>query len=200
VAALFVIANRFKQFGQPLRRSVLFLAVTGEESGLLGSEYYATHPLFPLDKTVVNLNMDSYAPKPRTRDVILSASGDADTDSYVLEAAATQGRVVKPAANQSAGGYFRSDHFNFAKVGVPVILAQGGNDYLDPKAVAEQRATYGVKRTYHQPSDEYHPWWDVSGSLDDIYLYYGIGLRLANDGYFPQWSEGVVYKKIREGK
>jgi Zn-dependent M28 family amino/carboxypeptidase len=200
VAALFVIANRFRQLEQRPRRSVLFLAVTGEESGLLGSEYYATHPLFPLDKTVVNLNMDSYAPKPRTQDITLGASGDADTDRYVIEAAAAQGRVVKPAANQSAGGYFRSDHFNFAKVGVPVVLAQGGNDYLNPKAVEEQRATYGVKRTYHQPSDEYHPWWDVSGSLDDIYLYYAIGLRLANEAYFPQWSEGVVYKEIREGK
>jgi Zn-dependent M28 family amino/carboxypeptidase len=200
VAALFVMAKRFSQLSERPRRSILFLAVTGEESGLLGSEYYATHPLFPLSRTVVNLNMDSYAPKARTRDVILSGSGDAETDKYVVEAAAAQGRVVKPAANQTSGGYFRSDHFNFAKVGVPVVLAQGGRDYLDPKAVEEQRLKYGSRRTYHQPSDEYHPWWDVAGSLDDIYLYFGIGLRLSNESYFPQWNEGVIYKEIREGK
>jgi Zn-dependent M28 family amino/carboxypeptidase len=200
VAALFVIANRLNQLPQRPRRSFLFLAVTGEESGLLGSEYYATHPLFPIDKTVVNLNMDSYAPRHRTRDVILSGSGDAETDQYVIEAAATQGRVVKPAANQTSGGYFRSDHFNFAKVGIPVVLANGGRDYLDPKAVEEEKATYGERRTYHQPSDQYQPWWNVAGSLDDIYLYYGIGLRLANDGYFPKWNEGIIYKEIREGR
>jgi Zn-dependent M28 family amino/carboxypeptidase len=198
VAGLFVIANRFRQLEQRPRRSILFLSVTGEESGLLGSEYYATHPLFPLDKTVINLNMDMYAPKSRTQDVILVAGGDSDTDNYVVEVAAAQGRAVKPAVNQTAGGYFRSDHFNFAKVGVPVVLAQGGSDYL--KAVEEQQAKHGTKSTYHQPSDEYHAWWDVAGSLDDIYLYYGIGLRLANDGYFPQWSEGSAYKAIREGK
>jgi Zn-dependent M28 family amino/carboxypeptidase len=200
VAALFVIANRLNQLPQRPRRSFLFLAVTGEESGLLGSEYYATHPLYPIDKTVVNLNMDSYAPKHRTHDVILSGSGDAETDQYVIEAAATQGRIVKPAANQTSGGYFRSDHFNFAKVGIPVVLANGGRDYLDPKAVEEEKATYGERRTYHQPSDQYKPWWNVAGSLDDIYLYYGIGLRLANDGYFPKWNEGIIYKEIREGR
>jgi Zn-dependent M28 family amino/carboxypeptidase len=200
VAALFVIANRLKQLPQRPRRSILLVAVTGEESGLLGSEYYATHPLFPLNKTVVNLNMDGYAPKHRTRDVILGGAGDAETDKYVIEAAATQGRIVKPAANQTSGGYFRSDHFNFAKVGIPVVLAGGGRDYLDPKAVEEEKAKYGERRTYHQPSDEYKPWWNVAGSLEDIYLYYGIGLRLANDGYFPKWNEGIIYKEIREGK
>jgi Zn-dependent M28 family amino/carboxypeptidase len=200
VAALILLANRFKQLPQRPRRSILFLSVTGEESGLLGSEYYARHPLFPLGKTVVNLNMDGYGNKGRTHDITLAAAGDSETDRYVMDAAATQGRVVKIAANQTSGGYFRSDHFNFAKVGVPVVLAKGGRDYLDPKAEAERRARYGGKSTYHQPGDEYHDWWDVSGSLEDIYLFYGIGLRLANDGYFPKWNEGVVYKEIREGK
>jgi Zn-dependent M28 family amino/carboxypeptidase len=200
VAALFVIANRLKELPQRPRRSFLFLAVTGEESGLLGSNYYATHPLFPVDKTVVNLNMDGYAPRHRTRDLILSGAGDAETDRYVVEAAATQGRIVKPAANQTGGGYFRSDHFSFAKVGIPVVLASGGRDYLDPQAVENERATYGERRTYHQPSDEYKPWWNVAGSLDDIYLYYGIGLRLANESYFPKWNKGVIYKEIREGR
>lgn len=200
VAGLFVLANRFKQLPERPRRSILFLAVTAEEQGLLGSEYYAKNPLFPLPKTVVNLNMDGYGNKARTFDVILSAAGDTDADKYVKEAAATQGRVVKLAQPSTSGGYFRSDHFNFAKVGIPVILARGGRDFRDPKAVEAQKEKYGAPYTYHQPNDEYHEWWDVSGSLEDIYLYFGIGLRLANDGYFPQWSEESPYKAVREGK
>lgn len=198
VAGLFVLANRFSQLPERPRRSILFLAVTAEEQGLLGSEYYAKNPLFPLNKTVVNMNMDGYGNKARTRDVILSAAGDSDTDRYVKEAAATQGRVVKIAEPSTSGGYYRSDHFNFAKVGVPVILAKGGRDYLDPGTVEAQKQKYGTKYTYHQPSDEYQEWWDLSGSLEDIYLFYGIGLRLANDGYFPKWNESSPYKAVRE--
>ncbi|GAB6393974.1 MAG: peptidase, M28 family [Bacteroidales bacterium] len=200
VAGLFVLANRFKRLPERPRRSILFLSVTAEEQGLLGSEYYAAHPLFPLDKTVVNLNMDGYGNKARSHDVILAAAGDSETDRYVKETAAAQGRTVKPSTNNAAGGYFRSDHFNFAKAGIPVVLAKGGNDYLDPKAVEAQKVRHGTKSTYHQPDDEYHEWWDVSGSLEDIYLFYGIGLRLANDGYFPKWSDGMPYKAVREGK
>ncbi|MDR1499494.1 MAG: M28 family peptidase [Tannerellaceae bacterium] len=197
VAGLFVIAGKFKQLPVKPRRSIVFISVTGEESGLLGSEYYATHPLYPVNKTALNLNMDAYAPRHRTRDITLGAAGDSDIDRYVVEAAATQGRTVKVATNQTGGGYFRSDHFNFAKVGIPVVIASGGRDYLDPQAVDEEKVALGERRTYHQPTDEYHSWWNVSGALDDIYLLYGIGLRLSNDGYFPKWSEGVPYGKVR---
>lgn len=198
VAGLFVLANRFKQLPEKPRRSILFISVTAEEQGLLGSQYYAENPLFPLSKTVINLNMDGYGNKARTLDITLAAAGDSDADLYVKEAAATQGRIVKIAKNSTSGGYFRSDHFNFAKVGVPVILAKGGRDFRDPEAVKALTEKYGTRYTYHQPSDEYHEWWDVSGSLEDIYLFYGIGLRLANDGYFPKWSEDSPYKAIRE--
>ena len=198
VAGLFVLANRYKQLPERPRRSILFIAVTAEEQGLLGSQYYAENPLFPLSKTVINLNVDGYGNKARTRDISLAAAGDSDADKYVYEAAATQGRIVKIAKSSTSGGYYRSDHFNFAKVGVPVILARGGRDFLDPKAVEAQKEKYGSKYTYHQPSDEYHEWWDLSGSLEDLYLYFGIGLRLANDGYFPQWSEDLPYKAVRE--
>jgi Zn-dependent M28 family amino/carboxypeptidase len=200
VAGLFVIARRFSQLPERPRRSILFISVTGEESGLLGSEYYATHPLVPVDKTVINLNMDAYAPRHRTRDLTLSAAGDSETDRYVIEAAATQGRTVKLATNQTGGAYFRSDHFNFAKAGIPVVVASGGLDYLRPQEVEEERVALGERRTYHLPSDEYLPSWNVDGALDDIYLFYGIGLRLANESYFPRWNEGVTYNAIREGK
>jgi Zn-dependent M28 family amino/carboxypeptidase len=198
VAGLMVIANRFNQLPQRPRRSILFLALTGEESGLLGAEYYATHPIFPLAKTVINLNMDSYAPRHRTRDIVLGGAGESDTDAYVIEAAATQGRSVRVSNNQTGGGYFRADHFSFAKAGVPVVVASGGSDYLDPASVEEENVTLGQRRNYHKPTDEYHSWWNVGGSLDDIYLLYGIGLRLSNDGYFPKWNEGVPFKQVRE--
>lgn len=187
VAALVLLARKYKNLPERPERSILFLAVTGEESGLLGSDYYVRHPLYPLNKTAVCLNMDGYGDKMRTSDVILSAAGQSETDRYVKEVAAAQGRSVIPSTNNSGGGYYRSDHFNFAKKGVPVVLAKGGRNYLDPQAAQAHREYYKGKSTYHQPSDEYHDWWDVSGSLEDIYLFYGIGLRLANDGNFPKW-------------
>jgi Zn-dependent M28 family amino/carboxypeptidase len=201
VAALVMLGKRFRELPEPPKRSIVFLAVTAEESGLLGSQYYAQNPLFPLDKTVICLNIDSYGDKMRTGDVILSAPGQSETDRYVIDAAATQGRTVTFSNHDPAGGYYRSDHFNFAKVGVPVVLARGGSNYLDPEAArAHREKYYSGQGNYHQPSDEYHDWWDVSGSLEDIYLYYGIGLRLANDGYFPKWNEGVEYKAVRGKK
>ena len=187
VAALILLGRRFKELPERPKRSIVFLVVTAEESGLLGSEYYVKHPLFPLDKTAVCLNFDNYGDKMRTSDVILSAAGQSETDRYVIDAAAAQGRTVTFSTDDAGGGYYRSDHFNFAKAGVPVVLAKGGNNYLDPQAAkAHREKYYGQTNIYHQPSDEYHDWWNVSGSLEDIYLFYGIGLRLANDGYFPQ--------------
>ncbi|MDR1201944.1 MAG: M28 family peptidase [Tannerellaceae bacterium] len=197
VAALFVIANKFRQLPEPPRRSILFLSVTGEESGLLGSEYYVEHPLFPLNKTVINLNMDAYGDKLRTSEVRASGGGlSKDIDRYVVEAAAIQGKPVRFSTTNQGGGFFRSDHFNFAKAGVPVVLAAGTKP-LNPKAT--EGVLWGGKSTYHQPTDEYHESWEVSGSLEDIYLYYGIGLRLANDGYFPKWDD-ATYKAARDAQ
>lgn len=197
VAALFVLANKFKQLKNRPRRSILFLSVTAEEAVLLGSEYYARHPLVPLNKTVVNLNLDCYGPRGRTSDIILRAQGDSETDKYVYDVAAAQGRTVKVAVNQS-GSYFRSDHFSFAKVGVPVVLAKGGTDFLDQAAEEVKKQKFGTASTYHKPTDEYHPEWDVTGTFDDIYFLYGLGYRIANESYFPKWNEGSAYKTIRE--
>jgi len=201
IAALVLIGRRFNEMPERPRRSIVFLAVTAEESGLLGSEYYAKNPLFPLEKTAICLNMDGYSDNMRTSEVILSAFGQSETDRYVIDAAATQGRTVVFSNYDPSGGYYRSDHFNFAKVGVPVVLAKSGQNYLDPVAAQAYRTKYHEGRyTYHQPSDEYYDWWDLSGTLDDVYLFYGIGLRLANDGYFPKWHDGVEFKAVREGR
>lgn len=197
VAGLFVLANRFRHLDQRPRRSILFLSVTAEEAVLLGSEYYARHPLIPADKTVINLNLDGYGPRGKTSDIILRAKGDSETDRYVYDAAAVQGRTVKPAEN-SSGSYFRSDHFSFAKIGIPVILAKGGRDYLYPQLEEAKKSKFGIKSTYHQPTDEYHPDWDLSGTFDDIYLLFGIGYRISNENYFPKWNDNSPYKAIRE--
>lgn len=197
VAALFVLADRFKKLKNTPRRSVLFLSITAEEAVLLGSEYYAKHPLVPLEQTVINLNMDGYGPRARTSDIKVLGLGYSDTDKYVYETAAAQGRIVKPIINKT-GSYFRSDHFNFVKVGVPVVFAQGGDDLLDPK---ETKFDYTeLRKRYHRPTDEYNADWDLSGTFDDINILYGIGYRLANENYFPQWNDGIVYKTIREKK
>ena len=193
VAALLVLAKKFASLKQRPERSILFLSVTAEEAVLLGSEYYAQHPLVPLKNTVVNLNIDGCAPQSKVKDVIIAGYGDTNTDQLVAETAAAQGRTTEPAKNQSSGGYFRSDHFSFAKVGVPVILAEGGRDYLNP----EDANRYKGKRTYHMPQDEYSPSWDVSGTVDDINLWYAIGLRIADGNFTPEWTEQSPWKNRR---
>ena len=193
VAALLVLARKFAHQKQQPKRSILFLSVTAEEAVLLGSEYYTQHPLVPTKKTVANINIDGCAPQSKVNNVIISGYGDTNTDQLVEETAAAQGRTVEQARNQSSGGYFRSDHFSFAKVGIPVILAEGGRDYINP----EDANRYKGPRTYHMPQDEYSPSWDVSGTLDDINLWYGIGLRIANGDFTPNWTEQSPWKNRR---
>ncbi|MDR0295044.1 MAG: M28 family peptidase [Prevotellaceae bacterium] len=201
IAALALMGRRFASLPEQPKRSILFLALTAEESNLLGSQYYVENPLVSLEKTAVCLNLDCYADYMRTGDVVLSAAGQSETDNYVIEAAATQGGTVVINNDNSTGWYYRSDHYNFAKMGVPIVIAKGGNKYLDPEAAQAYYEKYhkGISN-YPQPSDEYHEWWNLSGTLEDIYLFYGIGLRLANDGYFPKWYDGVEFKKLRVKK
>ena len=199
IAAITLLGKRFANLPEQPKRSILFLALTAEESGLLGSQYYVENPLVPLEKTAVCLNLDCYADYMRSSDLVLSAAGQSETDNYVMEAAATQGRTVVINNDNSGGGYYRSDHYNFAKMGVPVVLAKGGTNYLDPEAAHAYYEKYHKGNyIYHQPTDEYHEWWNLSGALEDIYLFYGIGLRLANDGYFPKWYNGIEFKAVRE--
>ena len=143
--------------------------------------------------TVAKINIDGCAPQSKVSNVIISGYGDTNTDQLVEETAAAQGRTVEQARNQSSGGYFRSDHFSFAKVGIPVVLAEGGRDYINP----EDANRYKGPRTYHMPQDEYSPSWDVSGTLDDINLWYGIGLRIANGDFTPNWTEQSPWKNRR---
>lgn len=201
-AALIEIAKAFVAAGEKPSRSVMFLAVTAEEQGLLGSEFYAKNPVFPVEKTVANINMDAMSPFGRTKDIIVVGMGQSELEEHLETAAKRQGRYTKGMANQSTGTYFRSDHFNFAKVGIPALYAGGGNEPIDVDSTtyAERGNAYG-KRGYHAPFDEYDAEsWDISGIIDNMRLFFDVGYHLSNSDVFPGWKEGSEFKAIREKK
>jgi Zn-dependent M28 family amino/carboxypeptidase len=198
-AALIELAEAFKKLGSPPLRSILFLAVTAEEQGLLGSDYYATNPIYPLTKTVAVINMDSLNIYGRMKDIRIVGYGQSDLDDYVKAYAAEVGRVVLPNPTPEKGSFFRSDHFPFAKQGVPALNAGSGVQHLEKGEEwgMEQIEKYGREK-YHKPSDEYDPDWDLSGMLDDLDMYFKIGYRLSMKDTFPNWKEGSEFKLKRD--
>jgi Zn-dependent M28 family amino/carboxypeptidase len=198
-AGLLTLARAFTQPGQATKRSVLFLAVTLEESGLLGSAYYAANPLVPLTQTVAALNMDAISWGGPTRDVTVVGSGSSQLEEYLTRAASTQDRVVKPEPTPENGFFFRSDHFNFAKVGVPALYIKLGiDDREQGEAFGRERQTAYTLNDYHKPSDEYRPGMDLRGGLEDLALLQQIGAELASNEDFPQWYEGSEFRAARE--
>jgi Zn-dependent M28 family amino/carboxypeptidase len=183
----------------PPDRSIVFLAVTAEESGLLGSQWYAEHPVYPIAKTVANINMDNMNTFGRTRDVVVVGARSSELEDYLDEAAAEQGRYLQNEPTPERGYYYRSDHFNFAKVGVPALYAESGEDNVElgREYGAAQAQDYTDNR-YHQPSDEYDPNWDMAGAAEDLLLYFNITSRLANGTEFPRWYVGNEFKAIRD--
>lgn len=199
-AALLVLADAFKKAKQQPERSILFIALTGEEQGLLGSEYYASHPLVPINKTVANINIDAMQANGKTKDIVAVGFGQSELETYLTEAAAQQGRVVVKDPNPSAGYYFRSDHFNFAKVGIPALYTETGEDNIAKGAAwgKTQKEDY-VKNRYHAPADNFEPAkWDFSGMVEDLRLLFAVGYRLSNEATFPGWKSGSEFKAIRE--
>lgn len=185
VAAVLLLAKKFKELPIQPRRSIVFVSVTSEECGLLGSQYYCEHPLYPLSKTAANINFDGAAPAERTLDVMIQGAGKTDTDALVMAMAAAQDRVVRFQTEDPGGGYFRSDHFNFVKKGVPSILVRKGRDYVDQAA---HDAKPKINR-YHQPNDEYdESWWELDGAIENINLMFAIGVAIANQDAMPQWT------------
>jgi len=183
------------------RRSILFLSVTAEEQGLLGSQYYATVPLYPLAKTLAVINMDVLNATGRTRDLVVVGLGASELDDYARAAAAEQGRVLVPDAEPEKGFYYRSDHFNFAKQGVPAFDPESGVD------VSGKPAGYGLQRReaytandYHKPSDEIKPDWDLSGAVDDLRLFLTMGYRVAQAERYPEWRAGNEFRATREAQ
>jgi Zn-dependent M28 family amino/carboxypeptidase len=199
VAALYEIANAFVKEKNKPSRSILFLAVTAEEQGLLGSEYYTTHPVYPVNKTVADINMDVLQPFGKMKDIILVGKGQSELDDYADAVAQKQGRTTRGEPDPSGGWYFRSDHFNFAKIGIPALYIENGSDSNEhgEKWGEEQKKDYNDNR-YHAPADEYSPSWDLSGTIEDMQLLFEVGLKLANESTFPGWKAGSEFKDVRE--
>ncbi len=198
-AALLEIARAFKSLKTPPERTIVFLSVTAEEQGLLGSEYYAENPVYPLDKTVANINIDGITAFGKTKDVAISGEGQSDLEDYLKAELKKSGRYLAPEAHPEAGLYFRSDHFSFAKVGVPSITVDGGmDDAVKGKEYGKKLQDDYTANHYHQPSDEYDKSWTLEGGLEDVKLIFQIGKRLAFETSFPQWKEGSEFKKLRK--
>ncbi|MDP9077981.1 MAG: M28 family metallopeptidase [Bacteroidota bacterium] len=199
VAAVLNVAKAFAQLKDKPKRSIVFLAVTGEEQGLLGSEYYATHPIFPLNKTVADLNMDALGDYGETNDFAITGKGQNDLEDYVAEFAKADGKKISGDKNPGAGGYYRSDHFNFAKVGVPALDINNGAEstaHGEAYGKAKQKE-YGEKH-YHQPSDSYSPAMDANGMAQVANLLFKVGNKLANESTFPGWKAGSEFKAVRD--
>ena len=199
VASMLEMARVLTEVKPAPRRSIVFLAVTAEEQGLLGSQYYAITPLYPLAKTLANINTDEINPWGRTKDITVIGLGASDLDDYLRDAAAEQSRTLRPDPESEKGFYYRSDHFNFAKQGVPALYTDNGVEYIGkpPEFAAQKREEFN-KNDYHQPSDEIKPDWDLSGAVEDTALMAAIGYRIANADKYPEWKPGNEFRAKRE--
>lgn len=196
VSALFEMAKAFQAAKVQPERSIVFMALTGEEEGLLGSGYYAQHPIYPLAKTVADLNMDAFSPMGATRDISIVGLGQTELEDYVEQSAAKFGRVVKGENNPSSGGFYRSDHFNFVKVGVPGLFMGAGSDLIetDSTLIASRKAA--LDGSYHAVNDEVNEHWDFEGILQDIRLFFDVGYTLSLENTFPNFKEKSEFKAL----
>lgn len=198
VAALLALAEQFKA-GPPPERSVAFLAVTVEERGLLGSAWYAEHPLFALNKTVAGINMDVINVYGPMRDVMVFGYGSSALEPILDKYAKAQNRYIAPEPTPQDGFYYRSDHFNLAKKGVPMLYARGGVDsFMYGKDWGLQQRQRYVRDYYHKVTDEFDPNWDLRGAQQDLWLYYQVGNELVNTQSWPNWYQGKEFKAIRD--
>jgi len=197
-AGLLALAYLHSQQAAP-ERTIVFLAVTAEESGLLGSQWYAENPIYPISTTVANINMDNLNTVGSMLDVVVVGARSSELENYLERAAQSQGRYIKSEPTPERGYYYRSDHFNFAKVGVPALYAESGEDHIEfgIEYGAAQAQDYTDNR-YHAVADEYNPEWDLSGAAEDIFMYFGIANNLAQESSFPEWFEGNEFKAIRD--
>jgi Zn-dependent M28 family amino/carboxypeptidase len=199
VATLLEMARAFKQVQPQPKRSILFLMVTAEEQGLLGSQYYSVTPVYPLEQTLANINMDGINQWGRTKDVTVIGMGASDLDDYLRDAATEQGRTLRPDPESEKGFYYRSDHFNFAKQGVPALYADTGVEFVGkPAEYSQQKRDEYTNNDYHKPSDEIKSDWDLSGAVEDAQLLLAVGYRVANADKFPEWKPGNEFKAKRD--
>ena len=197
-AALVALAEAFQKGGAP-DRSVIFLAVTAEESGLLGSKYYAENPIYPLARTVGGVNMDAFSMTGPAKNLTVIGMGKSQLDDYLNAAAKIEGRTPDREPTPEKGFYYRSDHFSFAKLGVPMVYFEGGDDLVKGgRAAGETAAKDYEANRYHGPADEFDENWDWSGVMADLRLYYRVGRMLAMTDAWPNWVEGDEFRAIRD--
>lgn len=201
-AGLLEMARAFKNMKTKPERTILFLAVTAEEQGLLGSAYYAENPLFPVEKTVANINMDGLNRFGKTKDMVVVGQGQSELEDYLNDAITKRGGYLSFDQHTEAGYYYRSDHFNFAKKGIPALFANSGKDFTDKeKFNGEALEKEYNEKHYHQPSDHFdEKSWTGEGAINDLQLLFTIGRRMAFEKGFPKWKEGSEFKLIREKK
>ncbi|WP_205480114.1 M28 family metallopeptidase [Sphingomonas arenae] len=201
LAAMVEIARLFASGPRP-ERSLVFAAWTGEERGLLGSEYYSANPLYPHETMVANLTLDTLQTAGAARDVVLIGKGQSELEDYLAAAAAQQGRTVTPESHPERGLFYRADHFALAKRGVPVLLIMalaGGNDLVEGgRAAGEKWVSDYTSNCYHQTCDAWSPDWDLRGAAQEAELMYSIGARLANSREWPGWQSGSEFGQVRE--
>ena len=197
VAGILEIAGRFAR--QPAKRSLLFLAVTLEESGLLGSKYYVAHPVIPLDKTVAAINIDAMSTFGPSKDIVVTGLGNSELDDVLKAIADKQGRALHAESTPESGFYFRSDHFNFAKAGVPALYAEGGEDLVQGGSEAGRKAAEAYTESrYHKPADEFDPKWNLEGTMQDLDTLYQVGRVLADGTTWPNWRPGNPFRAARD--
>jgi Zn-dependent M28 family amino/carboxypeptidase len=198
VSGLIELARAFARTPRT-ERTQMFMAVTAEEKGMLGSEYYATHPLYPLATTVANINMDGGAVNGPAKDVSTSGDGGLTLQDDLIKVAKAHGRYFTPDARPEAGGFFRSDHFSFAKQGLPAISFKGGEDLVNGGVAAgKAKAEAYTRDRYHQPADEFDPNWDLTGMSQDLALVYDLGHELGDSREWPEWKAGSQFKAARD--
>jgi Zn-dependent M28 family amino/carboxypeptidase len=196
IASLLSIAKAFTQLEKRPSRSLSFLIVTAEEQGLLGSKYYAEHPIYPLEKTVANINMDALNLLGKTKDVAVIGFGKSELETYLGKAVTRQGRYLAQEDRPQAGYYYRSDHFSFAKLGVPALYAKGGAIPIDEETAAyRKRANVTDRGCYHQVCDEFRESWDFGGIVEDTQMYFEVGYDIATSKDWPKWLPTAEFKR-----
>ena len=201
LAAMLEDARLFASGPRP-QRTLVFAAWTGEERGLLGSEYYARHPLFPMEAMVANLTFDTLQWNGPVKDVVVIGQGQSELEDYLADAAKAQGRYLTPEGHPERGLFYRADHFSFAKRGVPVLLDMALAGAYDMKtggrAEGERWLSSFTSTCYHQTCDSWAPTWNLQGAAQEAELFYAIGNRLANSRDWPEWRASSEFKKVRD--
>jgi len=201
-AGLLELARGFNSLKTKPERTIIFLSVTAEEQGLWGSAYYAQNPVYPVNKTVANINMDGLNWYGKTKDIIVVGQGQSELEDLLKEEAAKMDRLISYEIHPEAGYYYRSDHFNFAKVGIPALYTSSGIDVIGKETgYGKKMEDEYTEKNYHRPSDEYDAaTWKLDGAIDDLQLLFRVGRRLAFDKKWPEWKTGSEFKAIREKK